>query len=159
MKLWLAPAGLHVEPAAVRDAKNLARMHAGAFFHGWPETELATYISTPHNTPVYVACDARRRIAGFMILRLVSEEAELLSIVVAEKWQGRGIGGALLRAGFDDLLMTPIIRMFLEVDEANQPAIKLYSQFGFDEVGKREGYYPLKDGTPATALVMRCEFN
>lgn len=155
MKLWMAPAGLHIEPATTRDTKTLARMHSNAFFHGWPEAELTAYITTPHKTPVYVACNARRKMAGFMILRLAADEAELLSIVVADKWRGRGIGGALLRAGFDDLLTTPIKRIFLEVDEANQPALSLYKQFGFDEVGKREGYYPLKDGTPATALVMR----
>ncbi len=158
MKIWLAPAGLHVEPGTIVDAKHLARLHGSAFFHGWSESELAAYISTPHTTPLYVACDARRRIAGFMILQLASEEAELLSIVVAPRWRGKGLGAALLRAGFDDLMNTPIMRMFLEVDEANEPALKLYRQFGFAEVGKRKGYFPLKDGTPATALVMRCEF-
>ena len=158
MKIWMAPAGLHVEPGAMADAKNLARLHGSAFFHGWSESELAAYISTPHKTPLYVACDARRRIAGFMILQLASVEAELLSIVISPGWRSKGLGAALLRAGFDDLLTTPIERMFLEVDDANEAALKLYRRFGFAEVGKREGYYPLKDGTPATALVMRCEF-
>jgi len=157
MKLWLAPAGLHVEPAIVSDAKKMSALHAGAFFHGWPETEIASYVSNPHRSPVYIACDARRRIAGFMILRLTNDEAELLSIVVAEKWRGKGLGNALLTAGLNDLLHTPVERLFLEVAQNNLPALKLYSQFGFDEVGRREGYYLSKNGKPATALVMRCE--
>ncbi len=143
----------------MKDAKHLARLHGSAFFHGWSEADLGAYIATPDKTPLYVACDARRRIAGFMVLQVVGDEAELLSIIVAPKWRARGLGAALLRAGFDDLQTTPVERMFLEVDEANGSAIALYRRFGFKEVGKREGYYPLKDGTPATALVMRCELD
>ncbi|HHG91064.1 MAG TPA: ribosomal-protein-alanine N-acetyltransferase [Devosia sp.] len=158
MKIWMAPAGLHVEPGLMKDAKNLARLHTAAFFRGWSESELAAYISTPHKTPLYVACNARRHIAGFVVLQLAGDEAELLSIVVAPRWRGRGLGEALLRAGIDDLRTTPVERMFLEVDEANEPAIRLYRRFGFIEVGKRKGYFPLRGGSPATALVMRCEF-
>jgi len=157
MKLWMAPGGLHIEPGMQADARALAKMHAGAFFRGWPEPELASYITTPDRTPVYVACDARRRIAGFMILRLAGNEAELLTIVVDNKKRAKGVGAALLRAGFDDLLMTPATTMFLEVDEANPPALRLYSSFGFRQVGKRQGYYQTKQGSFATALIMRCD--
>ncbi len=159
MKLWMAPHGLHIEPAKTTDAHALAKMHARAFFRGWSETELASYIATPERTPVYVACDAARRCAGFMILRLAGGEAELLTIIVDNKRRARGLGTALLRAGFDDLLMTPATTMFLEVDEANPPALRLYKRFGFKQVGKREGYYAKRDGAGATALIMRCDLN
>ncbi|VAW20997.1 hypothetical protein MNBD_ALPHA12-1965 [hydrothermal vent metagenome] len=159
MKLWMAPAGLHIEPAIPSDAHALAKMHAGAFFRPWPEMELANYIAAPDRTPVYIACDAARRIAGFMILRLAANEAELLTIIVEGKKRSRGIGAALLRAGFDDLLMSAVTTMFLEVDEANPPAIKLYRNFGFEQVGKRPGYYQSEKGAPATALIMRCDLN
>jgi len=157
MKLWMAPAGLHIEPAIAADAHALAQMHAGAFFRGWPEMEMANYITTPDRTPVYVACDAGRRAAGFMVLRLAGNEAELLTIIVDNKKRARGIGAALLSAGFDDLLTCAVSAMFLEVDEANPPALKLYRRFGFKEVGKRRGYYQTKQGAPATALIMRCD--
>jgi len=157
MKLWMAPEGLHVEPAIAADAHALAQMHAGAFFRGWPEAELTSYITTPDRTPVYVACDAARRCAGFMILRLAGNEVELLTIIVDHKRRARGVGAALLRAGFDDLLTSTATAMFLEVDEANPPAIKLYSSFGFKQVGKRRGYYQTKQGSLATALIMRCD--
>ena len=32
MKLWMAPAGLHVEPAQIRDADDLARIHKQGFY-------------------------------------------------------------------------------------------------------------------------------
>ena len=78
----------------------------------------------------------------------------LTGIAVDPKRRGKGIGAALLEAGFADLLMSPARRMFLEVADDNRPAIALYRRFGFSEIGRRKGYYPRPDGTPATALVM-----
>jgi ribosomal-protein-alanine N-acetyltransferase len=44
--------------------------------------------------------------------------------------------------------------VFLEVDEHNTAAIKLYDRAGFFEVGRRPNYYQ-GSGTPAAALVLR----
>jgi ribosomal-protein-alanine N-acetyltransferase len=101
-----------------------------------------------------VACDARRRIAGFALIRIAADEAELLTIAVDPKWRGKRLGHALLRAAFDDLLRSPARRMFLEVSEDNGAAIKLYSREGFATISSRKGYYPKPDGSQATALVM-----
>jgi len=154
LKLWMAPGGLHIEPGQVEDAEILARLHAAGFYRGWPREDFSAYLLEA-NTPTYVACDARRKtLAGFAMLRMAGDEAELLTIVVDKKWRAKGVGAALLRATFDDLLMSPVRKMFLEVDEQNQPAIKLYRRHGFAEIGKRKGYYPRPDGGAATALVM-----
>lgn len=153
MKLWLAPAGLHIEPAQAADADAIARLHAQGFYRGWPREEFAAYI-TGEGTPVYVACDARRRIAGFAMLRHLGEDVELITIAVDRKWQNKGIGLALMRALFDDLLMSPARRMLLEVATDNAAALRLYGKLGFAKVGERKGYYPRPDGTPATAIVM-----
>lgn len=153
VKLWQAPAGLHIEPADGRDTDTIAKLHAEGFYRGWPREEFAAAISG-HDTPIYVACDARRRVAGFLMLRLAADEAEVISVAVDRKWRGKGVGRALLRAAIEDLRMTAARRLFLEVAEDNTPATKLYRREGFAEVGKRAGYYPRPDGTPATALVM-----
>lgn len=153
IKLWLAPGGLHIEPGRIEDAPALARIHQQGFYRGWPSAEFVSFLND-ENTPVYVACDARRRIAGFALIRLVADEAELLTIAVDPKWRGKGLGRALLEAVFDDLLRSPARRMFLEVSEENNAAIALYQRHGFARVGTRRGYYPKPDGSQATALVM-----
>jgi len=43
--------------------------------------------------------------------------------------------------------------VFLEVDEGNEPARRLYRRAGFREVGRRKGYYPAGKG--AAALILR----
>ncbi len=157
MKLWIAPAGLHIKPASTAHVPTLARIHQRGFFHGWKENEFSSYLARPDQTPIYVASDKKNRVAGFMVLRLAKEEAELLTIMVEPKWQGKGVGKALLRAGFDDLLASETRAMFLEVDSNNEAAISLYRGFGFKQIGARPGYYSLKDGGKATAIVMRID--
>lgn len=156
MKLWMAPHGLHIELGITADARTLAKLHAAEFFRGWPEGEIRAFLADAA-TPVFVACDAKRRVMGFAIFRMAADEAELLTIIIVPKWRGKGVGAALLRAGFDDFLLSPVTRVFLEVDEANKAAIDLYTGFGFSTVGSRKGYYPRPDGSAATALTMRCE--
>ncbi len=153
MKLWLAPAGLHIEPAQAKDADAAAKLHGAGFYRGWPREEFAAYI-TGEGTPVYVACDAKRKIAGFSMLRHLGDDVELITIAVDNKWRKKGVGGALMRAMVDDLLMSPAKRLVLEVAADNTAALKLYGKFGFKSIGERKGYYPRADGTPATAIVM-----
>jgi ribosomal-protein-alanine N-acetyltransferase len=43
--------------------------------------------------------------------------------------------------------------VFLEVDEGNVPAMRLYQRAGFREVGRREAYYPA--GRGSAALILR----
>ena len=45
--------------------------------------------------------------------------------------------------------------VFLEVDEDNVPARKLYRRAGFREVGRRAGYYQDPTGRSTAALVLR----
>ena len=153
IKLWMAPAGLHIEPGRLGDARELARIHALGFYRGWPAGEFESFLADA-NTPVYVACDSRRRIAGFALIRLVADESELLTIAVDPKWRGKRIGQALLDAVFQDLMLSPARRMFLEVSEENLAAIKLYQRHGFAVTSSRKGYYAKADGSAATALVM-----
>jgi ribosomal-protein-alanine N-acetyltransferase len=153
MNFWLSPTTLHVEPARGGDTETIARLHAEGFYRGWTREEFAAYVAGK-DTPVYVACDSRRRIAGFAMLRHLGEEVELISIAVDRKWRNKGVGLALLRAVFEDLLMTPARRLFLEVAADTPAALKLYGKMGFARVAERQGYYERPNGQPATAIVM-----
>ena len=64
-KLWMAPAGLHIEPAELRDADPIARLHAAGFYRGWPRGEFSAYLAEPARTPAYLACDGKRKICFY----------------------------------------------------------------------------------------------
>jgi len=153
VRSWMAPLGLHIEPSQPRDAEAVAKLHAQSFYRGWPKEDVAAYIMD-RDTPTLVACDARRRVVGFAMLRLLGDDVELMTIAVEPKFRGKGLGAALLRACFEDLLMTPSKRMILEVAADNPAAIALYRKLGFQQISERKGYYARPDGQPATALVM-----
>jgi ribosomal-protein-alanine N-acetyltransferase len=153
IKLWMAPHGLHIEPGQPADADTMARLHGQGFFRGWPREDFESFLSEP-GTPAYVACDARRRVAGFALLRILADEAELITIAVDPKWRRKGVGAALMRAMFEDLQLSAARRFLLEVAADNPSAIKLYKGFGFSQIGERQAYYARPDGRPATALVM-----
>jgi ribosomal-protein-alanine N-acetyltransferase len=149
----MAPAGLHIEPAQPRDADAVAKLHAASFYRGWPRQDIEAYLIDP-DMPTLVACDARRTIAGFIMLRVLGDDVELMTIAVDRKFQGKGVGAALLKAAFEDLMMTPVRRMILEVAADNPAALKLYTKLGFKKLSERKGYYARASGEPATALVM-----
>ena len=67
-------------------------------------------------------------------------ECEVHTIGVDPAFQGRGIGKALLEALLDraDRMHAPV---FLEVRTDNVPAITLYENHGFEQIGLRRRYY------------------
>jgi ribosomal-protein-alanine N-acetyltransferase len=88
--------------------------------------------------------------------RLVEDEAEILSVAVAARSQGRGFARALLTLHLRRLAGLGARAVFLEVDEHNSAAIKLYDRAGFREVARRPNYYQSGgDRKPAAALVLR----
>ena len=49
--------------------------------------------------------------------------------------------------------------VFLEVEENNAPARRLYERTGFAVVGRRERYYRQASGEQSNALLMRCDLS
>lgn len=95
-----------------------------------------------------------KELLGFILSRCTADEAEVMTVAVASSSRRKGVAGLLLGQHLDRLRTSRIVKVFLEVGEANQPARTLYGNFGFKEVGTRNGYYRGKDGTQSNALVL-----
>jgi ribosomal-protein-alanine N-acetyltransferase len=130
-------------------------MHAQSFRRGWSEDEVERLLLDRHVLAHRVTC--RRALAGFIISRLASDEAEILSVAIASQWRGRGLSQPLLDRHLRRLAGLGVRTLFLEVDSDNAPALKLYARAGFREVGRREGYYPRSGAGASPALVLRRE--
>ena len=113
-----------VEPAQLRDAPRLAQLHGASFHRGWGETEFETML-TERNTLVHRLV-AGRKIIGFAVSRIAADEAEILSIAIAESHRGRGLSRELLLTHLGHLAGRGVRTVFLEVEENNQPARRLY---------------------------------
>ena len=150
---WWRGGTAAVEPATQRDAARLAQLHGAAFHRGWGEAEFETML-TERNTLVH-RLKLGRKIIGFAVSRLAADEAEILSIAVAESHRGRGLSRNLLLTHLGHLAGRGVRTVFLEVEENNQPARRLYERTGFTVVGRRERYYREANGEQLNALLMR----
>ena len=142
-----------IEPATLRDAPALAQLHGASFHRGWGESEFETML-TERNTLVH-RLRMGRKVVGFAVSRLAADEAEILSIAVATSHRGRGLSRDLLLTHLGHLAGRGVRAIFLEVEENNQPARRLYERAGFAIIGRRERYYRQSGGEELNALLMR----
>jgi [ribosomal protein S18]-alanine N-acetyltransferase len=135
--------------ARPRDAAAIAALHAASFQRGWGEDEI--YRLLIDRAVVAHRAMVRRGMVGFILSRMAANEAEILSVAIAPARRGRGLSRPLLDLHLRSLAGLGARTVFLEVDEHNEPACRLYGGAGFGEVGRRSGYYE----SGATALVLR----
>jgi [ribosomal protein S18]-alanine N-acetyltransferase len=136
--------------AGVSDAQALAALHGTAFHRGWSENEFE-HLLLDRNVVTDRATQGRQ-LVGFIMSRLVLDEAEILSIAVAVPRRGKGLARRLLDVHLRRLAGLGARAVFLEVEEGNVAARRLYQRAAFRQVGRREGYYPRAG---AAALVLR----
>ncbi len=134
------------------DASAIAALHGLSFRRGWGEDEIQQLLLD--RNVVTQRMTAGGKLIGFIMSRLAAGEAEILSVAIAPTWRGRGLSRQLLDLHLRRLAGLGIRAVYLEVGEHNAPACRLYRRAGFNEVGRRQGYYD--DG--ATALVLRRDF-
>lgn len=79
-------------------------------------------------------------------LSVAAGEAHVLNVAVEPELQGKGYGSVLLNHLIKDATDLGAEQMFLEVRERNAAAIHMYLKRGFNEIGRRPGYYPAAQG-------------
>lgn len=92
--------------------------------------------------------------AAFALVRIVAGEAEILTLATdpAQRRQGRA---RRLLDRLEHLARARGVRtLHLEVAEDNDAARALYAACGFDEVGRRPGYYRDRHGQAIPALLL-----
>ena len=150
---WWSGGVAVIEPASQRDAARLAQLHGASFHRGWGEAEFETMLSE-RNTLVH-RLRLGRKVIGFAVSRMAADEAEILSIAVAADHRGHGLSRNLLLTHLGHLAGRGVRAVFLEVEENNQPARRLYERAGFAVVGRRERYYREANGEQLNAVLMR----
>lgn len=131
-------------------AQVLERIHSASFeTERWSKATFAKLLALPSRVALLV--DG----AGFVLVGLAADEAEILTLAVVPERRRQGVGGALLDAAMGAARRRGAATMYLEVEEANEPARSLYASRGFRQVGRRERYYPNGAGALLLAAVLR----
>jgi ribosomal-protein-alanine N-acetyltransferase len=129
------------------DPAILARLHAQAFAAPWSEAEFADLLT---QAGVFAVVE----LDGFILVRVVLDEAEILTLAVRPEARRAGLGGRLTGQGALAAAAAGAVRLFLEVAEDNAAARALYDRAGFRQIGRRKAYYATPDGARTHALML-----
>lgn len=86
---------------------------------------------------------------GFIVYRIVLDEAEIITIGVNPEMRRKGIASAMIGIIEKTIKNQGVKKIFLEVAANNIPGQKLYENHGFNQVGLRPKYY---DGIDAILM-------
>lgn len=127
----------------------LAALHGVCFVspRPWSAVEFQELLQSPG-----VFLETRPK--GFVLGRVIADEAELLTLAVDPAARRAGLGTALVKDFVATARAHGATRAFLEVAATNQAARALYQAQGFAQAGLRRGYYRNADGSATDALIL-----
>lgn len=126
----------------------MALVHAAATDdRPWSEDEFASLLDSP-------GCFATGDARAFALVRVILDEAELLTIATHPDHRRQGLARALMVAWQAEAARRGATRAFLEVAADNAPARTLYDTCGYEVTGLRRGYYRRPAGPAADAVLM-----
>lgn len=138
-------------PMTEADLDAVLKIEYAAFSHPWTRGIFADGIKS---YDCWLMFEGSQQV-GHGVINVIIDEAHLLNITVKPESQGRGLGLRLLEHLMDRARALKARECFLEVRASNESAYRLYERYGFNEVGRRRGYYPAVGGRE-DALVMAC---
>lgn len=149
----VAPLQPLLRPMTREDVSDVANIEAAAYEFPWSRGIFRSCLDNGHHCWVL---ELGRAVIGYGVLSVGAGEAHILNVCVAPTHQGQGHGAYLLRRLIDLARWHHSGRLFLEVRPSNELAHAMYERAGFNEIGRRPGYYPARRGRE-DAIVMAME--
>ena len=142
---------LRFSGATSADIDQVAQLDQSAFEFAWSRNDFEGSLKAGHSFLLLRDDDV---LLGMAVFMQIFEQSELLTIAVAPAHQGKGYGKLILNEVMARLAANGAESLFLEVRVSNAPARGLYRSAGFEEISRRKGYYPTRDGRE-DAIVMQ----
>ena len=132
---------------------QVAALEKICFSDPWSEQSIASELQNPLS--LWLVCEDEGTVCGYVGSQTVLGETDMMNIAVAPEYRRRGIGEMLITQLLKKISLQGSRSLSLEVRCSNLAAILLYKKFGFQQVGRRPGYYthPKED-----ALILRKEW-
>lgn len=149
-----------IEPFLEIDIDAAMGLAGNAGLSFWSESGFRSHLAS-NDTVSLKLVSANLEFAGFLVARFVPgtadrPDAELLNIAVDGGNQRLGGGRRLMCAFLKACVEAKVDRVWLDVRESNERAIRFYASFGFGVVQKRKAAYsnPVED-----AIIMLLELS
>lgn len=144
---------IEIVPMTAEHITAVAKLEAICFFDPWSENSIASELENPLSLWLVAVSDDM--LAGYVGSQTVMGETDMMNVAVSPENRRQGIAKLLIERLMDELKVIGSHCLTLEVRESNTPAINLYTQMGFEQIGRRPRYYynPRED-----ALILRKEW-
>lgn len=121
------------------DIPAVCEIENQAFSLPWSAKAFEESLELPHAMFLVAQCDDV--ICGYCGMYQVFQEGDITNVAVLPEYRQTGVGSRLLQGLISKALEREICDITLEVRESNEPAIRLYTKFGFENAGIRKGFY------------------
>ena len=134
--------------------EQIAALEQQCFSDPWSLRSITSELSNPLS--LWIVAEENGTVAGYVGSQSVLGEADMMNLAVAPAFRRQGVGRKLVQTLVEQLNKNGSHILILEVRASNEPAISLYNELGFVQVGRRPNYYmhPKED-----ALILRKEWS
>ena len=146
-------ARLNYEPMQESDLADVVALEQKVYPHPWSMANFTDSLKSHYQAWVLRQHDGT--LLGYFLLMAIVDEAHLLNVAVAVERQGQGLGHLLLNQAVACARGLGLESVLLEVRPSNLRALHIYERYGFQQIGRRKGYYPAAHQQREDAIVMR----
>tara|TARA_B100001250_G_scaffold400790_1_gene411790 strand:+ start:978 stop:1424 length:447 start_codon:yes stop_codon:yes gene_type:complete len=141
---------MNIRAAELDDLNEIYNIEKRVFNDYWSIDLINSEINEKKYSRVTVL-ELKKKIIGYLFQRKIYDENHIINLAIDIPYQHKGYGKFLLMKILEE--DGNDTNVFLEVKEANLPAIKLYLDLGFEEVDRKERYY--SDGSNAIFMLKK----
>ena len=143
-----------VRDIALGEFEIVTKIYGESFNELYPELATAALLRCP-GAWCQLAVDEETGVPiGFLIARIILDEAEILSIGIVSAARRQGAAQRLLTAASARAMSLGALALHLEVGEDNQGAVALYRKMEFRSTGIRPNYYRRANSRRVAAILM-----
>ena len=129
---------LEIRRLAYADLPQVIAIERRAFPTPWSLAMFVLELSKPSG--ICLAGTIDERIVGYVVCSRYDTVWHVMNVAVDDRLRRQGIASMLMERLFE-LADRPMEQYTLEVRTSNDPAIRLYENFGFRPAGRRRAYY------------------
>jgi len=141
----------------LEDLPNVLEIDRISFPVPWPERSYRFELTENPAAQLFVAempGEAESQVVGFIGYWLIGDEVHISTFAIHPDYRHQGIGESMLVRALRTARTRGAALATLEVRVSNWPAIHLYEKLGFEQVGRRSGYYR-DNGEDALLMTLR----
>lgn len=135
-----------------KDNMNLIKDNYTNFSNDWNINIFSDEINSTNSK--YYVFKEKDIVIGFAGFKQILDSVEIMNIVINRNFRNKGYGTIIFKELIKIIKNYNFKKAFLEVNENNLPAIKIYKQSGFNEISIRKNYY----NNSENAIIMEYNF-